>query len=155
MKHLRILRFAAVIWISSVSVNLTADISVQSTQKDVSGVTIKLQTGLLRLEVCDERTIHVICTPANKFPEKKKFVVNRQWTPVPFEWHERPDKDGFILGDLIQSVGGTAVKTVEQMIECLCNAPAEKEIEIGIIRMQQPATIIVGGWPEPPEIVLL
>jgi alpha-D-xyloside xylohydrolase len=68
---------------------------VQSAQKDATGVTIKLQTGMLRLEVCDERTIHVICTPTDKFPDKKEFIVNRQWTPVPFEWRQEPEK--FIL----------------------------------------------------------
>jgi alpha-D-xyloside xylohydrolase len=65
--------------------------SVQSVQEDASGVTLKLQSGLLRLEVCDERTIHVTCTPADKLPEQEKFVVNRKWTPVGFEWQEQPE----------------------------------------------------------------
>jgi hypothetical protein len=34
-------------------------VSVGSVQKDVSGVTMKLESGVLRLEGCDERTIHV------------------------------------------------------------------------------------------------
>jgi alpha-glucosidase (family GH31 glycosyl hydrolase) len=28
------------------------------------------------------------CSPTDKLPQKKEFVVNRQWTPVPFEWRE-------------------------------------------------------------------
>jgi len=78
------------------SLNVDVDIvwphSVQSAKKDMSGVTVKLETGLLRLEVCNESTIHVTCTSGDKFPEKKEFVVNRQWAPVPFEWHEGPEK---------------------------------------------------------------
>jgi hypothetical protein len=50
---------------------VTADpIQVQSAQKDQMGVTIKLQSGLLRLEVCDGRTIHVTYSPTDKPPEK-------------------------------------------------------------------------------------
>ena len=65
---------------------------VQSTQKDTSGVTIKLSSGVLRLDVCDERTIHVICSPADKLPNLKEYVVTRKWTPVAFEWNEEPSK---------------------------------------------------------------
>ena len=67
---------------------IAAPVPVRSVQKDASGVTMKLESGVLRLEVCDDRTIHVICSPTDKLPEKKEFVVNRQWTPVPFEWRE-------------------------------------------------------------------
>jgi alpha-D-xyloside xylohydrolase len=66
--------------------------SDSSIQRDASGVTMKLASGVLRLEVCDERTIHVICSPTDKRPEKKDFVVIRQWTPVSFEWHEEPTR---------------------------------------------------------------
>ncbi len=55
-------------------------------------------------------------------------------------------------GDLIQSVDGAPVKTVSQMIECLRNIPAEKDIMLGIVRTQQPAaTIVVCGGAEPPQ----
>ncbi len=71
---------------------VAAPLPVQSAQKDTSGVTIKLTSGLLRLDVCDERTIHVTCSPTDKLPEEKEFVVNRKWTPVPFEWQEEPSQ---------------------------------------------------------------
>ena len=74
------------------SLTIAAPRPIQSDQKDASGVTMKLESGVLRLEVCDERTIHVICSPTDKLPERKEFVVNRQWTPVPFEWSEEPAK---------------------------------------------------------------
>ncbi len=65
---------------------------VQSAQKDATGVTIKLQSGVLRLTVCDDRTIHVTASATNTLPEKKEFVVNRTWTPVPFDFREEPAK---------------------------------------------------------------
>ena len=61
---------------------------VQSAQKSATGVTLKLQTGMLRLEVCDDRTIHVTATATGTLPEKKEFVVIQKWTPVPFDWRE-------------------------------------------------------------------
>ncbi len=72
-----------------------AVLSVQSAQKDMTGVTIQLQTGLLRLEVCDDRTLHVICSPTSELPQIQELVVNRSWTAVPFEWIEQPDQ--FVL----------------------------------------------------------
>jgi alpha-D-xyloside xylohydrolase len=67
---------------------MAAPLPVQSAQKDASGVTMKVGSGVLRLEVCDDRTIHVVCGATDKLPEFKEFVVNRQWTPVGFEWRE-------------------------------------------------------------------
>ena len=74
---------------------IAAQISMQSAQKDASGVTIKLSSGLLRLDVCDDRTIHVTCSPTDKLPDKKDIVVIRQWKPITFEWQEEPSQ--FIL----------------------------------------------------------
>jgi alpha-D-xyloside xylohydrolase len=71
-------------------------------QKDASGVTVKLESGVLRLEVCDDRTIRVTCSPTDKLPQKKEFVVIRQWTPVPFEWREEPSR--FVLRTACMSV---------------------------------------------------
>jgi alpha-D-xyloside xylohydrolase len=65
---------------------------VVSVQRDGRGVTMKLQSGVLRLEVCDERTIHVVCGAGDRVPAKKEFVVNREWTPVPFEFREEAGK---------------------------------------------------------------
>jgi alpha-D-xyloside xylohydrolase len=75
---------------------------VLSAQKDATGVTLKLQPGVLRLSVCDDRTIHVTCGPSDTLPAKNEFVVTRQWTPVPFEWREEPAK--FTLHTKLMSV---------------------------------------------------
>jgi alpha-D-xyloside xylohydrolase len=93
MNQFRMLRFITVIWISSVSVNLASDeIAVQSARKDASGVTLKLVSGSLRLDVCDERTIHVIGSATDQLETNLDFVVNRRWTAVPFEWIDKPDQ---------------------------------------------------------------
>jgi alpha-D-xyloside xylohydrolase len=67
-----------------------AALPVRSATKDGSGVTLKLQTGLLRLEACDDRTIHVVYSPTEALPETKEFVVIQKWTPIPFDWQEGP-----------------------------------------------------------------
>ena len=69
-----------------------APLPVRSVQKDAKGVTMKLESGLLRLEVCDDRTIHVACSPADPLPAKKEYVVTRQWTPVPFDWRKEQSR---------------------------------------------------------------
>jgi alpha-D-xyloside xylohydrolase len=62
---------------------------VQSAQKDARGATFKLQDGFLRLEVCDDRTVHVVCGPNAQGPAAKiDFVVNKQWAPATFDWKE-------------------------------------------------------------------
>ena len=82
------------IFICNLATALTnaATLPVQSFQQDESGVTIELSFGTLRLEVCDERTIHVTCSPTDKLTDEKDIVVIRQWTPVPFEWREEPSQ---------------------------------------------------------------
>jgi alpha-D-xyloside xylohydrolase len=72
---------------------IAAPLPVQSAQKDAAGVSIKLQSGLLRLDVCDERTIHVVCSPAVEGPVSKvDFVVNKKWAPTNFDWKEEPTR---------------------------------------------------------------
>ena len=34
-------------------------------------MTMKLESGLLRLEVCDDRTIHVTCSPTDTLPARR------------------------------------------------------------------------------------
>ncbi len=80
---------------AAASLTIAAPLPVRSFQKDASGVTIKLKSGALRLEVCDDRTIHVIYGLKDKPPEKKEFVVIRQWMPARFQWREEPSQ--FIL----------------------------------------------------------
>ena len=67
---------------------VTTPLTVHSSQKDDTGVTMILESGVLRLEVCDERTIHVIGSPTETPAGNMDIVVTKQWAPVPFEWRE-------------------------------------------------------------------
>jgi alpha-D-xyloside xylohydrolase len=94
MRHSKIYPFVCLLACGLVAL-LAAPHPVRSVQKDASGVTVKLGSGLMRLEVCDDRTIHVIHSPKDKLPEKRELVVIRQWTPSRFQWREEPSQ--FIL----------------------------------------------------------
>lgn len=66
-----------------------APMPVQSATKDAKGVVFKLQGGSLRIEVCDDRTVHVVCSPTEAGPAQKiDFVVNKQWSPATFDLKE-------------------------------------------------------------------
>ena len=94
---------------------------VLAAQKDATGVTLRLQTGVMRLEVCDDRTIHVTAGATETLPEKKEFVVNRQWTAVPFEWREEPAK--FTLHTARMGVEVDRATGVLAFIGCLAYYP--------------------------------
>jgi beta-galactosidase len=61
MNHCRFLRIIVAMLMTSVCAILMADeMAVQSASKDASGVTLTLESGTLRLDVCGDRTIHVM-----------------------------------------------------------------------------------------------
>ncbi len=65
---------------------------VVSTEKQVDGVLIRMQTGVLKLEVCTDSIIHVVYAPT--WPPQKHanyLVTKMQWTPV--HWDMRSDGD--------------------------------------------------------------
>jgi alpha-D-xyloside xylohydrolase len=70
------------------ALSFAAPIPVQSFQKDSAGVTFRMRTGVLKLEVCAERTVHVVYSPTETIPEQPEFVVIQKWAPVPFEVKE-------------------------------------------------------------------
>lgn len=51
---------------------------------DATGVTFNLETGLLRLEVCNESIIRVQYTTAASPPDKKSLSVNKEWDKPSF-----------------------------------------------------------------------
>ncbi len=59
--------------------------------KDKAGVTVLMDSGVLRLDVCAENTLRVRYTTADQLPEKQEFSVIRKWEPVPFDWREGDD----------------------------------------------------------------
>jgi alpha-D-xyloside xylohydrolase len=106
---------------------MAVSLPVQSAKKDATGVTIRLQTGVMRLEACDERTIHVVYSPTDALPDSKEIAVIRKWTPVPFEWHEEPGKLTLTLAkvsvDLNRASGGLSFRDVSG--KTLLQEPAE------------------------------
>jgi alpha-D-xyloside xylohydrolase len=57
---------------------------VDSYKKDVAGVTITTSQGLMRIEVCTDRIIHVLVTPEQSFPKQLLTTVPKVWNPVPY-----------------------------------------------------------------------
>ncbi len=62
-----------------------APIPVASVQRDSDGVTLKMQPGLMRLQVCTDRVIRVIYCPGETLPALENFAVVAKWKPVPFD----------------------------------------------------------------------
>ena len=60
-------------------------IPVESFQTDSSGITLKMNIGKMRIEICTEDIIHVMYTPFVNLPEQVVPVVNREWSSVPFK----------------------------------------------------------------------
>jgi len=66
--------------------------SVQSSQKDVGGMTIFLEHGALRFQVCTDSVIRVLYSPQREFPRVKEYVVIKfDWPKTPFDVNEAAD----------------------------------------------------------------
>jgi len=95
-RHLKICTIVYLLACSpAVRLTIAAPLAVRSFQKDASGVTINSKSEVLRLDVCNDRTIHVTSSLKGKLPEKNEFVVIRQWKPASFQWRVEPSH--FIL----------------------------------------------------------
>ena len=59
---------------------------MRSSQKDASGLTIVLEKGALRFEVCSDRMIRVLYSPSHEFPKIAGYVVIKSnWPSSPFD----------------------------------------------------------------------
>jgi alpha-D-xyloside xylohydrolase len=62
-----------------------APLPVTGVQQNADGVTLAMQTGAMWLQVCGERTIHVVYSPSGVLPDgSKSFAVQRQPAPGAF-----------------------------------------------------------------------
>lgn len=61
---------------------------VKSVEQDANGVSIRLDPGLLRLDVCSERILRVTYSPTARIPARQDFSVTKQWNVVPFALRE-------------------------------------------------------------------
>src|ERR1700759_5663677 len=65
---------------------LAAPIPVQSFKKDADGLTCILSPGRLKLTVCSDSIVRVMCSPRNNLPAGQDFVVtNRAWPKTSFK----------------------------------------------------------------------
>jgi len=66
--------------------------SVQSLQKDAAGLTLTLERGALRFQVCTDSMIRVLYSPQREFPQVKEYVVIKSdWPRAPFDVNEATD----------------------------------------------------------------
>ncbi|MDP9173220.1 MAG: glycoside hydrolase family 31 protein [Planctomycetota bacterium] len=79
-------------------------IPVQSFEKNAAGVTFKLRTGILKLQVCADRVIHVVYSPKETISQQPELVVIHKWTPVPFELKEDAASVSVSTGKIIVQV---------------------------------------------------
>src|SRR5689334_3315456 len=65
---------------------------VQSSQKDASALTLNLERGAVRFQICSDTIIRVLYSPQHEFPHVKEYVVTRtDWRPTPFDVNETAD----------------------------------------------------------------
>ncbi len=62
--------------------------AVTSFQKNPDGVTFATPSGPMKVQVCADRIVRVVCSPTDTFPATKSFVITREWPRVPFEVKE-------------------------------------------------------------------
>jgi alpha-D-xyloside xylohydrolase len=63
---------------------------IRGVQRDANGLTMTMQAGVLRLQVCTDSVIHVQYTPVSTFPHLNDFVVTKTDWPVA-EWTMQSD----------------------------------------------------------------
>ena len=66
-------------------------LNVSSYLQDNAGVTFTLNTGLMRVQVCQSDIVHVTYTPTASFPSKIQLVVTRTWPTPSFTTTESGD----------------------------------------------------------------
>ena len=65
---------------------------VRSSQKDPDGLTIFLERGALRFQVCTGSMIRVLYSPQREFPRVAEYVViNSNWSNAQFDVNEATD----------------------------------------------------------------
>jgi alpha-D-xyloside xylohydrolase len=58
--------------------------AVESYKQDGAGVTIMTSQGLMRIDVCTDRIIHVLLTPEQSLPKQPLITVTQTWNQVPY-----------------------------------------------------------------------
>jgi alpha-D-xyloside xylohydrolase len=77
-----------------------APFAVTSFQRNPDGVTFATSSGAMKIQVCTDRIVRVVCSPTNKIPATKSFAITRDWQRVPFKVKENADAVTITTRDL-------------------------------------------------------
>src|SRR5258708_179254 len=65
---------------------------VRSVQKNSDGVTLALEKGMLRFQVCTDAMVRILYSPEREFPKVAEYVVIKsEWPATPFDLTENAD----------------------------------------------------------------
>jgi len=94
-----------------------APMAVASFQKNSDGITFATPSGAMKIQVCTDRIVRVICSPNNVFPATTSFVITRDWPRVPFKVKENADVVIITTRDLQVNVSRSsgAVRFLDKM----------------------------------------
>ena len=84
--------FGCLVTLSAFAFSPTFPIEVKSAKRDKAGMTLQMQTGVLQLQVCGDRTIHVHFSSAGDLQKVPSgFAVQKQPAPGAFETTDTAD----------------------------------------------------------------
>ncbi len=63
--------FVSLVVMSAVWSAAQPQFAVKQSQKDSYGVTLRTATGMMRVELCGDRVVHVVATPEAQIPTPK------------------------------------------------------------------------------------
>src|SRR5438105_14733455 len=67
--------FVSLVVTSAVSSAAQPQFAVKQSQKDSNGVTLRTATGMMRVELCGDRVVHVVATPEAQIHTPKVPIV--------------------------------------------------------------------------------
>ncbi len=82
--------FSLFIWGVMINVTLAAPVLLKEAARDAYGVTCRMESGLLRLQLCSDRAVRVLYTPEKALPDLDSLVL-QETRPVPFKFNEQED----------------------------------------------------------------
>ncbi len=82
--------FSLFIWGVMINATLAAPVLLKEAARDAYGVTCRMESGLLRLQLCSDRAVRVLYTPEQALPDLDSLVL-QETIPVSFKFNEQDD----------------------------------------------------------------
>ena len=73
------------LWLAT---TFTYSAPVMLARRDASGVSFRLESGTLRLQICADKIVRVVTAAGEALPTNKSFIVTADWKPVAFKLAE-------------------------------------------------------------------